>query len=107
MPNDADLSSGDLVPALPPGPGQLDAWCADELERAAACLEDVGQRAMAASVRGIGILHRVKALELDLRRLDRPADPASDAPVPAPGDTLPIRLASPGDDGKDETVQSP
>ena len=51
---------------------------------------------MAASLRGIGILHRVKALELDLRQLGQP-----------PGDTAPIRLALRGDDGKDGTVQSP
>jgi hypothetical protein len=107
MPNDADLSSGDFVPAFPPAPGQLDAWCADELEKAAAFLEDAGQRAMAASVRGIGILHRVKALETDLRQLGRPAEPASAVPLSPPGDTVPIRLASPGDDGKDETGQSP
>ncbi|KAB1073405.1 hypothetical protein [Methylobacterium planeticum] len=107
MPNDADPPARDFVPALPPaGPGQLDAWCADELEKAAACLEDVGERAMAASLRGIGILHRVKALELDLRQLGR--SPGTMGPGDtAPGNTAPIRFALRGDDGKDGTVQSP
>ncbi|WP_336487664.1 hypothetical protein [Methylobacterium nigriterrae] len=107
MPDDTDIIPGEFPPDLPQGPGHLDAWCADELEKAAACLEDLGQRAMAASVRGIGILHRVKALELDLRQLGRGREAAPIPPGRPPGDTIPIRLDSPDDGAKDGAVQSP
>ncbi|MDR7038734.1 MULTISPECIES: hypothetical protein [Methylobacterium] len=56
----ASLSTRAEVPVL-------DAWCAEEIDKAASLLDGYGERAMAATMRGIGLLHRVRALELGLR----------------------------------------
>ncbi|WP_162560598.1 hypothetical protein [Methylobacterium durans] len=53
--------------ASPSEAPQLDAWCAEEIERAARLLDGYGEAAMAATMRGISLLHRVRALELGLR----------------------------------------
>ncbi|GEP04500.1 hypothetical protein [Methylobacterium oxalidis] len=75
----------------------LDAWCAEEVEKAATVLERYGEAAIAATMRSISLLHRVRALELGLRHV------AGDVAETGAA----VWLASHGDDGKDGAVQSP
>ncbi|MER2265845.1 hypothetical protein [Methylobacterium oxalidis] len=79
----------------------LDAWCAEEVEKAATVLERYGEAAIAATMRSISLLHRVRALELGLRHVA--GSVAGDVAETGAA----VWLASHGDDGKDGAVQSP